>query len=173
MTTPTTAELLKYADLQMAAEAFLLDANNKPYLTSKDVIAALKAGNGHSSKFTESQAKEFEKHWIVLDQRANTSTGFSGTLFQNKDTNELVLSFRSTEFIDDSARDNQATNSMEIKEASLADGLASYAGSFIVAQAFATESIAACACKSKARRRFDPKNRVCKTMAFAVRSAAQ
>ncbi|MFM9901713.1 MAG: hypothetical protein ACKVOT_11905 [Polaromonas sp.] len=50
--------------------------------------------------------------------------------------------------------------------------VAGYAGSFIVAQAFTTESIAACACNSKARRRFDPKNRVCKTMAFAARSAA-
>jgi hypothetical protein len=32
------------------------------------------------------------------------------------------MSFRSTEFIDDAARDNQATNAMEIKEAGFAFG---------------------------------------------------
>ena len=44
--------------------------------------------------------------WVVLDQRINTSTGFSGTLFKHAQTRELVMSFRSTEFIDDAARDN-------------------------------------------------------------------
>jgi hypothetical protein len=55
----------------------------------------------------------------ILDQRANTRIGFSGTLFRNRDTNETVLSFRSTEFIDDAARDNKATNVLEIKETGL------------------------------------------------------
>lgn len=123
MTIPTTAELLKYADLQMAAEAFLRVNKTGDLIPSGTaLIDALKAGNGHSSKFTKPQAEEFAKHWTVLDQRANTSTGFSGTLFQNKDTNEIVMSFRSTEFIDDSARDNQATNAMEIKETGFAWG---------------------------------------------------
>ncbi|WP_202820702.1 hypothetical protein, partial [Variovorax sp. JS1663] len=79
-----------------------------------NLVGALVEGNKHASRFTEIQATEFEKHWEVLDQQANTSTGFSGTLFRNKDTNELVMSFRSTEFIDDAARDNQATNALEI-----------------------------------------------------------
>ncbi|SDP94092.1 hypothetical protein SAMN04489708_1587 [Paracidovorax cattleyae] len=35
---------------------------------------------------------------------------------------ELVLSFRSTEFADDAARDNQATNTLEIKEKGWAFG---------------------------------------------------
>jgi hypothetical protein len=35
---------------------------------------------------------------------------------------ELVLSFRSTEFVDDAARDNQATNAMEIAEVGFALG---------------------------------------------------
>jgi pimeloyl-ACP methyl ester carboxylesterase len=123
MTTPTTAELLKYADLQMAAEAFIRDRNtNALHATGQELIDALKTGNDHPSKFTELQAIEFEKNWIVLDQRANTPTGFSGTLFQNRVTGELVMSFRSTEFIDDSARDNQATNAMEIKETGFAWG---------------------------------------------------
>ncbi|WP_202820703.1 hypothetical protein, partial [Variovorax sp. JS1663] len=114
-TAPTVADYLKYADLQMAAEAFL--RNEKTGATSyfgSDLIEALIQGNGHASRFTEVQATEFEKHWEVLDQQPNTLTGFSGTLFRNKDTNELVMSFRSTEFIDDAARDNQATNALEI-----------------------------------------------------------
>ena len=120
MTTPTTAELLKYADLQMAAEAFLVNETNGQI--KSDLKTALIDGNFHSSKFTDPQATEFLKHWEVIAQKPNTSTGFSGTLFRNKDTNELVMSFRSTEFIDDSARDNQATNAMEIKETGFAWG---------------------------------------------------
>ncbi|MBK6638462.1 MAG: hypothetical protein IPG34_12865 [Rhodocyclaceae bacterium] len=52
----------------------------------------------------------------------NTGTGFSGTLFRSKITDpskglvagELVVSFRSTEFVDDHIRDNVATNTQEI-----------------------------------------------------------
>ncbi|MGK6306992.1 calcium-binding protein [Variovorax sp. DT-64] len=112
---PSIADYLKYADLQMAAEAFIRDAAANTFSGSgEDLIRALVRGNDHASVFTRQQAIEFEKHWKVEDQIANTATGFSGTLFRNKDTNELVMSFRSTEFIDDAARDNQATNALEI-----------------------------------------------------------
>lgn len=119
MTTLSTAEILKYADLQMAAEAFLYnDKTGEKRYTSTNLERALIQGNNHASKFTETQAKAFADRWEVVDQRANTGTGFSGTLFKaRKDdpeagikTGELVMSFRSTEFIDDAARDNQATN---------------------------------------------------------------
>jgi len=117
MTTPTAADLLKYADLQMAAEAFLRVNKTGDLISSgPQLISALRKGNERSSLFTEVQATEFEKHWSVVDQKANTATGFSGTLFRNKDTGELVLSFRSTEFVDDAARDNQATNVLEVRE---------------------------------------------------------
>lgn len=43
-----------------------------------------------------------------------TATGFSGTLFENSLTREPVLSFRSTEFLDDAVRGNTATNMLEI-----------------------------------------------------------
>ncbi|AVT22160.1 hypothetical protein C7Y68_20820 [Paracidovorax avenae] len=43
-------------------------------------------------------------------------------MFKNRFTGELVLSFRSTEFADDAARDNQATNTLEIKEKGWAFG---------------------------------------------------
>lgn len=68
MTTPTAAELLKYADLQMAAEAFLRNKVSGALIPSGvGLIAALKAGNDNASKFTETQAKAFAdpdtKNW--------------------------------------------------------------------------------------------------------------
>ena len=105
------ATYLKYANLQMAAEAIPLNSGISP----DDLKAALLFGNNRSSKFTETQATDFSANWTVVEHKANTATGFSGTLFKNNATNELVLSFRSTEFLDDNARDNKATNEMEIK----------------------------------------------------------
>lgn len=123
MATPTIVDYLKYAHLQMAAEAFIRDEVSGQLAAGLDrYVAALVRGNDHSSRFVKSQAEKFAGEWEVLDQRANTRTGFSGTLFRNRDTNETVLSFRSTEFIDDAARDNKATNELEIKETGFAWG---------------------------------------------------
>ncbi|BCB27524.1 hypothetical protein SKTS_24100 [Sulfurimicrobium lacus] len=122
MTTPSIAEYLKYAELQMAAEALYGFDATKPNanLTPGDKFnqtltpAILTTGNRHASKFTAAEAADFASKWVVVEHESNTTTGFSGTLFKNKDTNELVLSIRSTEFIDDAARDNEATNKLEI-----------------------------------------------------------
>jgi pimeloyl-ACP methyl ester carboxylesterase len=108
---------LKYANVQMAAEA-LLNVPNADKLSGQLVL-----GNERASKFTNELAKEFAADWAVVEHKSNTTTGFSGTLFRCLTTDaargmvagQLVMSFRSTEFIDDSARDNQATNGMEIK----------------------------------------------------------
>jgi len=125
------SDLLKYASLQMASEAFLSEqAKGEQHFSGTPLITALKQGNGHTSLFTETQAIDFASHWIVLDQKENTSTGFSGTLFRciaddpetGAKAGELVMSFRSTEFIDDAARDNEATNALEIKETGFAFG---------------------------------------------------
>lgn len=121
MTVPGATELLKYADLQMAAEAFLVQNEISGQLKS-NLKQALIDENGHASKFTAPQADAFLAEWSVVAQRANTPSGFSGTLFKNNKTNEYVLSFRSTEFIDDAARDNMATNTLEIKETGYAWG---------------------------------------------------
>jgi hypothetical protein len=115
MTTPTIADYLKYANLQMAAEAFLVEENGK---LKDNIEQALIQGNNHASRFTPTQAADFVTHWKVLDQEANTSSGFSGTLFEcieddpvtGAKKGELVLSFRSTEFIDDAVNDCQVTN---------------------------------------------------------------
>ena len=110
MTTPIIADTLKYANLQMAAEAFIRDPVT--YVLSgsgTDLIDALKTGNNHASRFTETQAEAFADPvtgWTVLDQCINTPSGFSCTLFKNNQTDECVISFRSTEFIDDAVNDN-------------------------------------------------------------------
>ncbi len=115
--------LLPYVDAQLAAEAFLRDRLTGALFTSApDVKRALVDGNGHTSKFTQLAADKFNEDWQVVDQRANTTTGFSGTLLYNTKLQEYVLSIRSTEFIDDAARDNQATNVFEIKETGFAWG---------------------------------------------------
>lgn len=116
---------LKYANVQMAAEALLVGIGKPPSTTTSDPIsvATLTNGNNHASRFTKEAAEQFVKDWAVVEHISNTATGFSGTLFKARQDDaargirqgELVLSFRSTEFIDDAARDNQATNSMEIK----------------------------------------------------------
>lgn len=128
---PTIAEYLKYANLQMAAEA-LFGFNATPpgtVLTPADLAANdkntlenLTDGNLHASKFTSTEAEKFTQEWTVVEHISNTTTGFSGTLFRNNATRELVISFRSTEFLDDAARDNTATNVLEIKEKGWAFG---------------------------------------------------
>ncbi|WP_294245168.1 calcium-binding protein [Propionivibrio sp.] len=125
MTTPTIADYLKFANLQMAAEAFLYDEATQSVKTGQQLIDALKVGNGHTNRFIEFEATKFvdpATGWTVLDQKVNTGAGFSGTLFKNNQTGELVISFRSTEFIDDAARDNEATNKLEIGDFGFAFG---------------------------------------------------
>jgi hypothetical protein len=136
---PTIAEYLKFANLQMAAEALYgynaptdaatLVPGAKP--TENPLTAGvLTTGNLHASRFAPTEATKFAGLWEVVEHISNTTTGFSGTLFKAKETradlgitvNELVLSFRSTEFIDDAARDNEATNKLEIKDKGFAFG---------------------------------------------------
>lgn len=105
----TIAQQLQYAKLQMASEAFLYD--EQLLKLKSDLATALTMGNKHSSKFaTQTEADNFLKEWDVVAQQPNTSSGFSGTLFQNRTTHEFVISFRSTEFIDDAVNDCQTTN---------------------------------------------------------------
>jgi Ca2+-binding RTX toxin-like protein len=109
---------LVFANLQMAAEAILPNGFNGTI-----PVAELTDGNNRASKFTDIDAAQFIKDWKVVEHKSNTPTGFSGTLFEclvddparGLVKGQLALSFRSTEFIDDAARDNQATNSMEVK----------------------------------------------------------
>ena len=135
-------DFLKYANLQMAAEAlfgFNARNGNAVNLRPGDTtilgetlsITNLIVGNDHASVFTPTSAAQFAPGWTVVQHKSNTATGFSGTLFRydgptdaakGLTIGELVLSIRSTEFIDDSVRDNQATNAMEIQQKGFAFG---------------------------------------------------
>jgi hypothetical protein len=113
-TTYDVTNYFKYINLQMAAEAFL----DSPNISNPDVLKSLlEDGNNRNSKFTIADADKFVSDgWTVLEQKANTASGFSGTLFKNTQTGELVISFRSTEFLDDEVRDSKATNDLEVKQ---------------------------------------------------------
>lgn len=57
MATDQIATYLKYANLQMAAEAFLTNSNGT-IKTGKAYITALTDGNGHASRFTDVLARK-------------------------------------------------------------------------------------------------------------------
>jgi hypothetical protein len=109
MATQEIATYFKYANLQMAAEAFLTNPDGTIKI-DKAYITALEDGNGHPSRFPTLLAEEFASTWEVVAQQENTPSGFSGTLFREKATGDLVMSFRSTEAIDDTLRDSEGTN---------------------------------------------------------------
>ena len=95
MTTPTTTELLKFANVQMAAEA-LYDSDatlGLPLTPGKPFSGAITPqvlidGNRHASKFTTTEAAKFVADWELVEHKSNTTTGFSGTLLKNRTTNE-------------------------------------------------------------------------------------
>jgi hypothetical protein len=126
MATNDVTTYLKYANIQMAAEAFIEQVTRE----EKSLQATLIEGNKRSSLFPELLATDFAAHWKVVATQANTATGFSGTLFEcisadeekGYTVGEQVLSFRSTEFIDDAVRDNKATNELELKKFGFAFG---------------------------------------------------
>jgi len=91
------------------------------------IVDRLKDGNTHNSKFTETHAIQFAEQYEILAQLRNdplqlNGTGFSATLFRDRQSGELTLSFRSTEFIDDAVRDSKSTNELEIKNLGWAFG---------------------------------------------------
>jgi hypothetical protein len=91
MANPTTADYYTYANLQMAAEAFIRDEQTGTLSdTGQDLITALERGNKHASAFPEPLARTFADDWKILDQRINTGTGFSGTLFQRLNSDPLT-----------------------------------------------------------------------------------
>ena len=138
------ATILEFSRLQLAAEALYGFKDAKPnFEDSKGVASAgnlvfnyeikpehLMSGNDHNSKFTPTDAAEFVENWEMVAHIANTTTGFSGSLFRAKKdiegtrikAQDLVMSFRSTEFVDDDVHDGRSTNTLEIKEKGWAFG---------------------------------------------------
>ena len=83
-----------------------------------------RSGNNRSSKFPQAVATEFSKQFRLVEHIGNTETGFSGTLLRYIGSDDVssglkrgdkILSFRSTEFVDDAVRENQATNIGEVQ----------------------------------------------------------
>lgn len=125
MATNEISTYLKYANLQMAAEAlYRIPIESSSAIGSTPAsytgltVEALTDGNKHASKFPQALAADFVTKYQIIAHQPNTSTGFSGTLFRaikddpatNTHVGDLVMSFRSTEFIDDALRDSTGTN---------------------------------------------------------------
>jgi pimeloyl-ACP methyl ester carboxylesterase len=139
-TNPTSPQVLEtYTLLQIAAEGFLgrnpIDPAAAPGSGAFPINlvgqeALLTDGNKHSSRMTPAQAAKFVSEWKVISHQPNTATGFSATLFESQVHDpardlylgKLVISIRSTEFIEDSARDSKATNELEIRQTGWAFG---------------------------------------------------
>ena len=127
-------------DLQMAAEAnFGIDPRQSNSVlrpgqsidTPEIPVVRLVDGNNRSSLFPTKIAEAFSNRFQLIEHKSNTETGFSGTLFRyigpndeasGLKTGDKILSFRSTEFIDDAVRENQATNKGEIQDKGWAFG---------------------------------------------------
>ena len=99
---------LDFAIQQLAAESYLdgIDLNVKG-----DVTERLERGvnhpdydaeneKDHATRMTDSQADKFFDNYQIIHHLPNRSSGFSGTLIQNRETGEFTLSMRSTEFRD-------------------------------------------------------------------------
>jgi hypothetical protein len=78
MAAPTIEQLLRYANLQMAAEAIL-----PREFQGLIPLSELTDGNGRNSRFPSTLAAEFASRFEVLRHQENTGTGFSGTLFRD------------------------------------------------------------------------------------------
>ena len=109
MTTQFKARaVLDFALLQSAAECYLDGVNNRTQLRDRLKEGANKAhlqGKNPSdsilasaTRFTDRQIDWFTRNYEIVTHYPNDNTGFSCTLFRNKESGEYTLSFRSTEF---------------------------------------------------------------------------
>ena len=71
----------------------ILDSTYKGYKTPNHKLGNPEELDGD---MTPTQAKNFFAKYRLLIHQPNTDSGFSATLFQNKQTNEYILSFRGT-----------------------------------------------------------------------------
>src|SRR3990167_4607400 len=100
MNTLSIADYLKYANLQMAAEALYgfdttIDLSQESGQNTSGTLTLenLTTVNHHASTFTKTQValSGLTSDWTVVEHLSNTSTGFSGTLFKKESTNEYVM----------------------------------------------------------------------------------
>ena len=102
------SEVLNFALLQSAAECYLDGVNdrktlekilkegaNKAHLQGKNPSDSILSS---ATRFTDRQIDWFTRNYEIVTHYPNDNTGFSCTLFRNKESGEYTLSFRSTEF---------------------------------------------------------------------------
>ena len=76
----TTTKMFELAQLAEASYALLEGTENNSNLLKARLIAQ----NGDNYDFSLTQATEFAAHWSVASHQANTGSGFSATLFEDK-----------------------------------------------------------------------------------------
>jgi Ca2+-binding RTX toxin-like protein len=92
-----TKKLFDMASLAEAAYADFNDSNGGVLIAEQDIVNRLKAKD-----WSETQAKEFAKHYRVVHQQPNTASGFSATVFERLSesgapTGEYIFAARGTE----------------------------------------------------------------------------
>ncbi len=90
-----TTDVFNFAQL---AEASYVLFDKLPDYSEGSLVEALKAERkgDFNGEFSSAQATEFVKHWSVTTHQQDTDSGYSSTLFQNKDDGRYVLAFRGT-----------------------------------------------------------------------------
>ena len=91
-------QFLEFANMQMAAEAFLLREGESGIgsVSAEQLIARLELGNTHASHFTPVQADQLTQDYRVLthfryDPLKPGETGFSATLFQKINSEVMTV----------------------------------------------------------------------------------
>ncbi|XAK34847.1 hypothetical protein AAID95_03250 [Campylobacter coli] len=75
-------------------DSFIKDNNRMPTYTD---ILNMEYNSLFDGEFSPLQAKQFFSRYDLLKHCPNTNSGFSATLFQNKETKEYTLAIRGTE----------------------------------------------------------------------------
>ena len=96
-----TSAWLKFALQQIAAESYL----DLFISGQRSLVDVLQLGINRPTftevnytRMTLTQASAFDNKYAIVDHHANDATGFSATLIQERGTNDFTLSFRSTEY---------------------------------------------------------------------------
>jgi len=97
----------QYYDLASLAEASyvlfdLFDYTNSDYVElALQNVDFLQMGTDYKGNFSATQAAAFVATWEVVSHQADNESGFSATLFKNKETGNFYYTCRGTAGLDD------------------------------------------------------------------------
>ncbi|AGF79748.1 Ca2+-binding protein, RTX toxin [Desulfocapsa sulfexigens DSM 10523] len=86
-----------YYDMALLSEAAYVLFDKIEDLTIEDDIRDALQNSAFEGKMTAEQAEDFVNNWEVIYHQPNTDTGFSATLFRNKNTGKYHYACRGTE----------------------------------------------------------------------------